>query len=416
MANIVLDKVTKRYPDGYEAVRDMSLTIEDGEFVILVGPSGCGKSTALRMIAGLEDISDGELSIGGDIVNDKAPRDRDIAMVFQNYALYPHMTVRENMGFALKLAKTDKGEIDKKVTEAAKILDLTQHLDRKPANLSGGQRQRVAMGRAIVRDPAAFLMDEPLSNLDAKLRVQMRTEVSRIQKNLGTTTVYVTHDQTEAMTLGDRVAVMRSGVLQQVGSPMDLYTNPRNLFVAGFIGSPAMNFMPAELEGDTLKLPMADVRLPQDVRQSLGSDASSRLIAGIRPEDFEDASLVGDVADRGTTFTATIDLVEAMGSELYAHFSAVSDQAIESEELRELAEDSGAGEVPGAGEEGQIVARLDPASKVERGKETELWVDATRVKLFDPEDGRSLTAEEAPSAAGGQSPAGADPGAGTEGR
>jgi multiple sugar transport system ATP-binding protein len=387
MADIVLDKVTKRYPDGYEAVRDMDLTIEDGEFVILVGPSGCGKSTALRMIAGLEDITEGELKIGGEVVNQKAPKDRDIAMVFQNYALYPHMTVRENMGFALKLAKVDKAEIDSKVEEAAKTLDLEQHLDRKPANLSGGQRQRVAMGRAIVRDPSAFLMDEPLSNLDAKLRVQMRTEVSRIQQRLGTTTVYVTHDQTEAMTLGDRVAVMRAGVLQQVGSPMELYNDPKNLFVAGFIGSPAMNFMPATVDGDRLKLPMAEVAVFGDV-----GDAKGDVIAGIRPEDFEDASLVGEAKNRGATFKATIDVLESMGSELYAHFSAGTDKTIESDELRELAEDSGAGEVPGAGEEGAIVARLEAASKARQGSELELWVDATKVKLFDPKDGRNLSA------------------------
>jgi len=413
MADIVLDKVTKRYPDGYEAVREMSLTIEDGEFVILVGPSGCGKSTALRMIAGLEDISEGELRIGDNVVNDKAPRDRDIAMVFQNYALYPHMTVRENMGFALKLAKTDKGEIDKKVTEAAKILDLEQHLDRRPANLSGGQRQRVAMGRAIVREPAAFLMDEPLSNLDAKLRVQMRTEVSRIQRNLGTTTVYVTHDQTEAMTLGDRVAVMRSGVLQQVGSPMELYNTPKNLFVAGFIGSPAMNFMPARLEGDTLRLPMADVKLPDELRGAVSGGEGKQLIAGIRPEDFEDSSLVGEAAHRGATFNAKIDLVESMGSELYVHFTTSSDEKIESEELRELAEDSGAGEVPGGGQEGQVVARLDPTSKATQGQDLELWLDSTKIKLFDPSDGRSLTAtgdrDGQPAATEGQSPAGRDP-------
>src|ERR687887_6040 len=250
MAEITLDNVTKRYKDGTEAVKDMNLEIPDGEFVILVGPSGCGKSTALRMIAGLEDITEGELRIGGEVVNQKAPKDRDIAMVFQNYALYPHMTVRDNMGFALKLRGAPKEEIDRKVEEAARILDLTQHLDRKPANLSGGQRQRVAMGRAIVRNPKAFLMDEPLSNLDAKLRVQMRAEVARIQNRLGTTTVYVTHDQVEAMTLGDRVAVMRAGVLQQVGSPMQLYNEPVNLFVAGFIGSPAMNFMPVTVHDD----------------------------------------------------------------------------------------------------------------------------------------------------------------------
>src|ERR671931_1261834 len=261
MAEIQFKEITKRYPDGFEAVKQVSLDIGDGEFMILVGPSGCGKSTALRMIAGLEDITSGDLIIGGERVNDLAPRDRDIAMVFQNYALYPHMTVRDNMGFALKLAKTDKGEIDRKVQEAAKILDLQQHLDRKPANLSGGQRQRVAMGRAIVRDPKAFLMDEPLSNLDAKLRVQMRAEVARIQSRLNTTTVYVTHDQTEAMTLGDRVAVMRGGVLQQVGSPMELYNNPTNLFVAGFIGSPPIDFMPATVEGESVKLPIGDIRL-----------------------------------------------------------------------------------------------------------------------------------------------------------
>src|SRR3954469_19627800 len=248
MAEIVLDRVTKSYADGATAVKDLSMSIADGEFVILVGPSGCGKSTTLNMIAGLEDISSGELRIGGQVVNNKTPKDRDIAMVFQSYALYPHMTVRENMGFALKLAKTPQATITEKVDEAARILDLTQFLDRRPANLSGGQRQRVAMGWAIVRDPAAFLMDEPLSNLDAKLRVQTRTEVSRLQRRLGTTMVYVTHDQVEALTLGDRVAVMRSGLLQQLDSPAELYAHPVNLFVAGFIGSPAMNFLPAKLE------------------------------------------------------------------------------------------------------------------------------------------------------------------------
>ena len=262
MAEIQFKEITKRYPDGFEAVKAIDLDIGDGEFMILVGPSGCGKSTALRMIAGLEDITEGDLIIGGERVNDLAPRDRDIAMVFQNYALYPHMTVRDNMGFALKLAKADKSEIDEKVREAARILDLEQHLERKPANLSGGQRQRVAMGRAIVRDPKAFLMDEPLSNLDAKLRVQMRTEVARIQKQLGTTMVYVTHDQTEAMTLGDRVAVMRAGMIQQVDTPANLYENPQNLFVAGFIGSPSMNFLPGRLEGDVVKTPIGEVRLP----------------------------------------------------------------------------------------------------------------------------------------------------------
>jgi multiple sugar transport system ATP-binding protein len=390
MSDIVLDHITKRYPDGYEAVKDMNLEIEDGEFVILVGPSGCGKSTALRMIAGLEDISEGELKIGGEVVNERAPKDRDVAMVFQNYALYPHMSVRENMGFALKLAKAPKEEINRKVEEAARVLDLTDHLDRKPAQLSGGQRQRVAMGRAIVRDPAAFLMDEPLSNLDAKLRVQMRTEVARLQSQLGTTTVYVTHDQTEAMTLGDRVAVMRAGRLQQVGSPSDLYANPLNLFVAGFIGSPAMNFMSAQIDGDKVRLPFGDVTLPDDVRRSLGrGDGASSVIAGIRPESFEDATLVSDARERGATFRARLDLVESMGSELYAHFSVQGGQ-LESQELAELAEDAGAGEVPGAGSEGAVVARLDAASQVRRGEEAELWVDSTKVHFFDAESGRNL--------------------------
>ncbi|HLM26810.1 MAG TPA: sn-glycerol-3-phosphate ABC transporter ATP-binding protein UgpC [Thermoleophilaceae bacterium] len=407
MSDIKLEHVTKRYPDGYEAVKDMTLEVQDGEFMILVGPSGCGKSTALRMVAGLEDISDGELRIGEDVVNDKAPKDRDIAMVFQNYALYPHMSVRDNMGFALKLAKVDQTEINRKVEEAAKVLDLDQHLDRKPANLSGGQRQRVAMGRAIVRDPAAFLMDEPLSNLDAKLRVQMRTEVSRIQQRLGTTTIYVTHDQTEAMTLGDRVAVMRSGILQQVGSPMELYNEPVNLFVAGFIGSPAMNFMPATVEGDRVKLPVGEVALPEGIT----GDTSGTLVAGIRPEDFEDAEVVGAAARGGTTFRAQIEVLEAMGSELYAHFAVSSDVSVESEELRELAADAGAGDVPSSGEEGRIVARLDAASKVREGEEAELWVDASKLHLFDAGDGRSLRAprESAPAATAGQSPAGRDP-------
>ncbi len=276
MAEIELTDITKRYPDGYEAVKHLNLDVPDGELMILVGPSGCGKSTALRMVAGLEDISEGELKIGGQVVNDKAPKDRDIAMVFQNYALYPHMTVRENMGFALKLAKVPDEEINRKVTEAAKTLDLEQHLDRKPANLSGGQRQRVAMGRAIVRDPSVFLMDEPLSNLDAKLRVQMRTEISRIQQRLNTTMIYVTHDQTEAMTLGDRIAVMRSGILQQVGPPSELYAHPNSLFVAGFIGSPSMNFLPGELEGDKVRLPIGDVALPDELKQKLTAGPGRR--------------------------------------------------------------------------------------------------------------------------------------------
>ena len=389
MAEIELKDVTKRYPDGTEAVKQMNLTVNDGEFMILVGPSGCGKSTALRMIAGLEDISDGELYIGGELVNDLAPRDRDIAMVFQNYALYPHMTVRENMGFALKLAKEEKEDTNKRVEEAARILDLTEQLDRKPANLSGGQRQRVAMGRAIVRNPAAFLMDEPLSNLDAKLRVQMRTEVSRLQQRLGTTTIYVTHDQTEAMTLGDRVAVMRLGIVQQVGAPQQLYDNPVNLFVAGFIGSPSMNFMPAHFEGGHLKLPMVDVPAPSHLRDELRD--GRQVIVGIRPEHMEDASLVGqEHRSHGVTFNTTIELLESMGSELYAHFS-VGGGALESEELRELAADAGAADLPGSDqEEGRAVARLGADADVRVGKEEELWLDTDKVQFFDPETGRNL--------------------------
>jgi multiple sugar transport system ATP-binding protein len=390
MADIVLDQVVKRYPDGFEAVKDLNLDIADGEFMILVGPSGCGKSTALSMIAGLEDISEGELRIDGKVVNHKAPRDRDIAMVFQSYALYPHMTVRENMAFALKLKKTPKEHIDRKVMEAAEILDLEQHLERKPANLSGGQRQRVAMGRAIVRHPKAFLMDEPLSNLDAKLRVQMRAEVARIQHRLNTTTVYVTHDQTEAMTLGDRVAVMLSGVLQQVGSPMELYTNPTNLFVAGFIGSPGMNFMPARIESDVAHLPMVDVPLPQDVRERIGDRANGNLIAGIRPEDFEDATKVNSEARaRGTTFRTRLDLVEAMGAEYYAHFG-VDAERLRASELQELRDDAGGVEQKSDSGGTVVVARLHPESRARSGEPAELWLDAKKLHFF-AESGEALT-------------------------
>jgi multiple sugar transport system ATP-binding protein len=390
VAEIELNDVTKRYPDGTEAVKQMNLEIADGEFMILVGPSGCGKSTALRMIAGLEDISEGELLIGGEVVNELGPKERDIAMVFQSYALYPHMTVRENMGFALKLAHTPKEEIRQRVEEAAKILDLTEQLDRKPANLSGGQRQRVAMGRAIVRQPAAFLMDEPLSNLDAKLRVQMRAEVSRLQNRLGTTTIYVTHDQVEAMTLGDRVAVMRAGVVQQAGTPRELYDHPANLFVAGFIGSPAMNFMPATVHGDRIELPMVEANLTDSVRRRV---RDGQLIAGIRPEDFEDAALVAeDRRDRGAVFTTTIEVVEWMGSELYAHFS-IAKGGIEAEELRELAEESGTDELGGE-EADRVIARLDAASRIREGNEAEVWLDLSKLHFFDLDSSQAVTSSE----------------------
>ncbi|HEV2775591.1 MAG TPA: sn-glycerol-3-phosphate ABC transporter ATP-binding protein UgpC [Solirubrobacteraceae bacterium] len=376
MAEIQMKDITKRYADGTEAVKRMSLDIKDGEFMILVGPSGCGKSTALRMIAGLEDISEGELTIGDKVVNNLAPRDRDIAMVFQNYALYPHMTVRENMGFALKLAKVAESEIKQKVEEAARILDLTAHLDRKPSNLSGGQRQRVAMGRAIVRDPQAFLMDEPLSNLDAKLRVQTRTEVSRLQKRLSTTMVYVTHDQTEAMTLGDRVAVMRSGVLQQVASPRELYNDPVNIFVAGFIGSPAMNFFSGTLSGGKLKLPFAELPAPT------GISHSGDVIVGIRPEDFEDARFAPP-GHEGVEFQAPVEVVESMGSEIYAYFSFQGSD-VSSDELAELARDTGVAET------GLAVARMSPESEITDGQTATLWFDSAKLHLFDPSDGSNL--------------------------
>jgi multiple sugar transport system ATP-binding protein len=395
VAEIVLEHVVKRFPDGMLAVDDFNLDIADGEFIVLVGPSGSGKSTVLNMIAGLEDITSGELLIGGKIVNDKSPKDRDIAMVFQSYALYPHMTVRENMGFALKLAKTPKDVINQKVEEAARILDLTQHLDRRPANLSGGQRQRVAMGRAIVRDPAAFLMDEPLSNLDAKLRVQTRTEVSRLQRRLGTTMVYVTHDQTEAMTLGDRLAVLRNGVLQQVGSPEDMYGRPVNLFVAGFIGSPAMNFLPGSVEDGKMRTPLGDIPLHDRLRQALErANAPRDLIVGIRPENFEDASLVSP-ANRpmGITFHATIDVLESLGSDVFVYFTKELAQGVDAAELQELAADSGRTEAGVSGD--TLVARLDTATTIREGQDAELWLDSRTLHLFDPGSGRNLTLEAA---------------------
>jgi len=391
MAEIEFDDVVKRYPDGFEAVKHMNLEIRDGELMILVGPSGCGKSTALRMIAGLEDISEGDLKIGGEVVNDLAPKDRDIAMVFQNYALYPHMTVRDNMGFALKLRKADAGDIKRRGDEAAKILDLEQHLERKPANLSGGQRQRVAMGRAIVREPKAFLMDEPLSNLDAKLRVEMRAAVSRLQQRLETTTVYVTHDQTEAMTLGDRVAVMRAGILQQVDAPRALYDDPRNIFVAGFIGSPAMNFFTGVIEGDAIRSPMGAIPLSDRLRRSLESHGTGQrqVIIGVRPEDFEDAQFAPE-GHSGWEFDAPIELTESMGAEIYAHFDFDQGEQLDSDELRELQEDAGTSDVPGSAS-GHAVARVDAASGVKAGQRSRLWLDTEKIHVFDPGNGQSLT-------------------------
>jgi multiple sugar transport system ATP-binding protein len=389
MAEIVLDRVTKSYPDGANgsrlAVKDLSLTIADGEFIILVGPSGCGKSTTLNMIAGLEEISSGEVRIGGERVNEKAPKDRDIAMVFQSYALYPHMTVRQNIAFPLTLAKMKKAEIAAKVEETAKILDLTDLLDRKPANLSGGQRQRVAMGRAIVRDPKAFLMDEPLSNLDAKLRVQMRSEIARLQNRLGTTTVYVTHDQTEAMTLGDRVVVLRAGVAQQIGTPEELYDAPANLFVAGFIGSPGMNFFAASLTDVGVSLPFGEITLTQQVHDVLAQHPTpTSVIVGVRPENLEDAALIDTYARiRALTFPVSVDIVESLGADRYVHFTAEGSGA-SAPQLAELAAESGNGE-------NEFVARLSAESKVAAGQSMELAFDTAKLAIFDADSGINIT-------------------------
>ncbi len=386
MAEIVLDKVVKRYPDGALAVDNFNLEIADGEFIILVGPSGCGKSTTLNMVAGLEDITTGELRIDGVVVNDKAPKDRDIAMVFQSYALYPHMTVGENMAFPLVLAGVDRPTIKKKVDEAAAMLELTQHLERKPSNLSGGQRQRVAMGRAIVRSPKAFLMDEPLSNLDAKLRVQMRTQVASIQKKLQTTTLYVTHDQTEAMTLGDRVVVMRGGVVQQVGSPTELYNHPNNLFVAGFIGSPSMNFVPGHLSAAGVESPFGTLQLSAETKQKVDANAASKdVIIGIRPEHFEDAAIVGDKP--GAIVEVTVDLVESMGSDIYAYFS-LSGEAAQSKDLEEIAQDTG---IDLDTSQTQITARLDATSRVRPEQQARLWLDTSKIHVFDAKTGNRIS-------------------------
>jgi multiple sugar transport system ATP-binding protein len=393
MARIEMNNIVKRYGDGFPAVNDVSLDIRDGELMILVGPSGCGKSTLLRMIVGLEDITSGEMLIDGKRVNDLAPRDRNLSMVFQNYALYPHLTVFENIAFPLRLArgKFSEQEIRDRVNRASDMLELKDHLDRKPANLSGGQRQRVAMGRAIVRQADAFLFDEPLSNLDAKLRGQMRTEISRMQRRLGTTTVYVTHDQTEAMTLGDRVAVLRRGVLQQVGSPRELYEQPVNIFVAGFIGSPPMNFLPGRVDGGTLHLPIGDVPLPDGHRKA--AEGKDLVIAGIRPEHFEDASVL-DATRRqsGTEVDVDVDVTEWLGNELYAYVPFEADAAVAGE-LEELDRD-----LDGEGMRTQLVVALDAMSRVRDGDRAKLWFDPRRIQLFEPGSGANLTRDDAEAA------------------
>jgi multiple sugar transport system ATP-binding protein len=383
MAAIQMQNIVKRYGDGFPAVNDVSIDVEDGEFIILVGPSGCGKSTLLRMIVGLEDITSGDMIIGGKRVNDLAPRDRNLAMVFQNYALYPHLTVYENIAFPLRLAREDDATVDRKVRDTAKTLELEEHLDRKPGNLSGGQRQRVAMGRAIIREAEAFLFDEPLSNLDAKLRAQMRTEISRLQKRLGTTTVYVTHDQVEAMTLGDRVAVMKRGFLQQLATPRELYTNPGNLFVAGFIGSPPMNFMPATVEGTSVKLPFGSAQISREVAERAAG--RGLLIAGLRPEHFADATVKGDAP--GETFRAEVDVVEWLGNEAYAYIPFEAPAEIH-EQLAQLERDTDSESL-----RHQLVVALGGASRIRAGETAEIWLDPSQMHLFDPSTGESLTVD-----------------------
>jgi multiple sugar transport system ATP-binding protein len=400
MAEIELSHIDKVY-EGAEApaVQDLSLQVADGEFMVLVGPSGCGKTTALRMVAGLEDITEGELRIGGRVVNDMPPRGRDIAFVFQNYALYPHMTVYDNIGFGLKLAKVDKATRDKQIRQVAKTLDLEEYLDRKPRALSGGQRQRVAMGRAIVREPQAFLMDEPLSNLDAKLRVSMRAELARLQRDLNVTTIYVTHDQTEAMTMGDRIAVIRKGELQQVGPPTELFARPRNLFVAEFIGSPSINLVESRLraEGDSLYADIGAQPLlidPQTLseRPALRGYEGQPLIVGIRPQDFE----IGETgtAQRGCQLRAKIELVEALGTETNVHF-CVDAPPVVTNEVLELAADLGQDEATRFEQRArqgrnEFIARLDPKSEVKAGDMLELSVDTRQFHFFDPATGENV--------------------------
>jgi len=383
MSTVDLDQVNKVYPNGFHAVKDLNLNVGDGELMVLVGPSGCGKTTALRMVAGLEDITSGSVRIGGKVVNEVSPKGRDIAMVFQNYALYPHMTVAENIGYALKLRKMPKAELTAKVRETADILGLTEWLNRKPGQLSGGQRQRVAMGRAIVREPSVFLMDEPLSNLDAKLRVQMRAEVSRIQRRIGVATIYVTHDQTEAMTMGDRVAVMRAGVLQQIDDPQVLYDRPDNLFVAAFIGSPAMNLYEAVVgEGaGSVQLGSQRVDLPDSVvlaHPGLASYAGKTVVIGMRPEHLPTVVPGG----RGATLGADVDLVEALGSELVVHFTI--------DAKRVLAEGAHSADAEAATISGEGVARIDPRTPVKAGDRITFAIDTAGLQFFDPVSGAAI--------------------------
>ena len=387
MASITLNHLVKKYGDGFPAVNDVSIDIADGEFLILVGPSGCGKSTLLRMIVGLEDITSGDLLIDGQRVNEKEPRERNLSMVFQNYALYPHLTVYENIAFPLRLSKGrfSEEEIDRKVRTAAATLDLDEHLERKPANLSGGQRQRVAMGRAIVRDADAFLFDEPLSNLDAKLRGQMRAEIAQLQRRMGITSVYVTHDQTEAMTLGDRVAVLKKGLLQQIASPRELYEQPVNLFVAGFIGAPSMNFIPARLEGDRFATPLGQIPAPAEVAGRIGGSRGIVLL-GVRPEHFEDAKFVDEAKmPHGTVFDARFTHTEWLGNQQYGYIRYQPDEAVQTK-LNELARDLDADEM-----QPQLVVSLDASSRIRGGSTAKIWLDSRKMHVFNPETGENLT-------------------------
>ena len=390
MGAIEISNVGKVYPNGTRALEDVNITIEDGEFVVLVGPSGCGKTTLLRMVAGLEDITEGEIEIADKVVNEVAPKDRDIAMVFQNYALYPHMSVYDNMAFSLKLRKLPKDEIDSKVRDAAKTLEIDELLERKPKALSGGQRQRVAMGRAIVRNPQAFLMDEPLSNLDAKLRVQMRAELGQLHSQLQTTTLYVTHDQVEAMTMGDRVAVIRKGVLQQIDTPREIYLYPKNIFVAGFIGSPSMNFVYATVSpsGKSFKIKIGDVEIKTSTApKTLAEFKDKEIVLGIRPEAFEDSVYAGK--EFTEDFPVEITLLEQLGSDSYIHFYK-DIKPVQTEAIEEILADEGE-DISVLGTQTKFIARINPNATVEEGQKIKLKIDPTKLHYFDPETGLAIT-------------------------
>ena len=391
MGAIDIISAGKIYPNGTRALEDVNITINDGEFVVLVGPSGCGKTTLLRMVAGLEDITEGEISIGDKTVNDVAPKDRDIAMVFQNYALYPHMSVFDNMAFSLKLRKLPKDEIDQKVKDAAKTLEISELLDRKPKALSGGQRQRVAMGRAIVRNPQAFLMDEPLSNLDAKLRVQMRAELGQLHTQLQTTTLYVTHDQVEAMTMGDRVAVIRKGELQQIDTPREIYLNPKNIFVAGFIGSPSMNFVYANVgvNKNSIKLNFGNDHIDYkgDKLEKLKAFENKEIVMGIRPEAFEDGNYA-NTSEYSESIKVSVSLLEQLGSDSYIHFYK-DIKPVQTEAIEEILADEGE-DISVLGDNTKFIARINPNSTVVEGEEIELKIDPSKLHFFDPETGDAL--------------------------